>query len=172
MGSSIPSELTRAASASLRLCPHKARFLSLLPGGPGSSKAQGYGPPHPVPNEDPGMGHRETVVLVHCCQRRVGLLLSIFLSKKDLTGNPEGQQVSPGDFGGPVWVPVEESYREWEEKPPTPQNENFCHGNHLLLSYRVLRKKILSLHPIGKPGNHSGGERNVKCLKFSKRELW
>ena len=161
------------ASASLRLCPHKARFLTLLPGGPGSSKAQGYSPPHPVPNEDPGMGHRETVVLVHCCQQRWDCYLASFRAKRTSSGNPECQQVSPWGLGGVlVWVPVEESYREWEEKPPNPQNGNFCHDNHLFLSCSVLRKRVLSLHPIGKPGNHSGRERDVKCVKFSKKELW
>ena len=65
-----------------------------------------------------------------------------------------------------VWVPIEESYREWEEKPPNPQNGNFCHGNHLLLTCSVLRKRILSLHPIGKPGNHSGEREMLSALSF------
>lgn len=100
LGSSIPSELTRVASASLKLCPHKARFLSLPPGGPGSSKAQGCGPPHPVPTGDPGVGHRKTVVLVHHCQQRVGLLLSIFQRKKDLIWKSRMSASLPWKAGG------------------------------------------------------------------------
>ena len=65
-----------------------------------------------------------------------------------------------------VWVPIEESYREWEEKPLNPQNGNFCLGNHLLLSCSVLRKRILSLHPMGKLGNHSGERKMLSALSF------
>lgn len=77
LGSSIPSESPERPQPS-QAVPHKARFLSLLPGGPWLVPKPRLRVPHPVPNEDPGTDTERLAALVHCCQRRVGLLLSIF----------------------------------------------------------------------------------------------